>query len=282
MKIGNFELYSILTSGFRLDGGAMFGIIPKPLWEKKAPADKLNRIEMVTRSLLLVDDERRILIDTGNGDKWEEKLRKIYDIDPEMININKSLHLVGLTSEDITDVICTHLHFDHVGGNTSLKNGKIAPTFLNAKYWIQRDNWELANAPSGKDQGSFREEDWRILAENGMIELVDGKEQFIPGIEILLSHGHTTGQMHPIISDDKQKIIYGGDLIPMAAHIALPWVMAYDINPVLTIQEKKKLLPQIVDEQWILFFEHDPQNQAAIIKYDGRNFSLDHSIVIND
>ena len=282
MKIGNFELHSILTSGFRLDGGAMFGIIPKPLWEKKAPADKLNRIEMVTRSLLLVNDQQRILIDTGNGDKWEEKFRQIYDINVEMENINKSLNSVGFTTEDITDVICTHLHFDHVGGNTMKKSGKIVPTFQNATYWIQRENWELANAPSEKDHGSFREEDWRILAENRMIELVNGKEQFIPGIEILLSHGHTTGQMHPIISDSEQKIMYGGDLIPMAAHIALPWVMAYDINPVLTVQEKKKLLPQVVDEQWILFFEHDPHHQAATIKYDGRNFSLDHSIIIND
>ena len=137
MKIGNFELHSILTSGFRLDGGAMFGIIPKPLWEKKAPADKLNRIEMVTRSLLLVNDQQRILIDTGNGDKWEEKFRQIYDINVEMENINKSLNSVGFTTEDITDVICTHLHFDHVGGNTMKKSGKIVPTFQNATYCSQ-------------------------------------------------------------------------------------------------------------------------------------------------
>ena len=153
MKIGSYNLYSIETSEFRLDGGAMFGIIPKTMWRKFSPADDLNRIHLVTRSLLLVNNKRKILIDTGNGTKWEEKYKRIYQIDTSIYNIETSLNKFGYTSEDITDVICTHLHFDHVGGNTKFDEGKIVPTFPNAKYWVSKENWKLANHPSQKEIG---------------------------------------------------------------------------------------------------------------------------------
>ena len=282
MKIGEFELFSIVTSEFKLDGGAMFGIIPKPLWERKAPADDRNRIKMVTRSLLLVNDKRRILVDTGNGNKWQEKFREIYEIDTSNKNLDTSLARVGLTTDDISDVLCTHLHFDHVGGNTSLEGGRIIPTFPNAGYWVQKENWELANSPSEKDQGSFMEADWAVLAENNMVNLVDGKEAFIQGIDIILTYGHTTGQMHPLISDENRTLLYCGDLIPMSAHIPLPWVMAYDIHPVVTIQEKKKHLPRAVNENWILFFEHDPELQACTVQLDGKHYKPNVSINVSD
>jgi len=282
MKIGEFELFSIVTSEFKLDGGAMFGIIPKPLWERKAPADDRNRIKMVTRSLLLVNDKRRILIDTGNGNKWQEKFREIYEIDTSNKNLDTSLARVGLTTDDISDVLCTHLHFDHVGGNTSLEGGRIIPTFPNAGYWIQKENWELANSPSEKDQGSFMEADWAVLAENNMVNLVDGKETFIPGIDIILTYGHTTGQMHPLISDENRTLLYCGDLIPMSAHIPLPWVMAYDIHPVVTIQEKKKHLPRAVNENWILFFEHDPELQACTVQFDGKHYKPKDPVTVSN
>lgn len=260
----------------------MFGIIPKPLWEKEAPADHRNRIQMVTRSLLLVSENHKILVDTGNGDKWKEKFRDIYQIDTDSVNLKSSLQHYGFSPEDITDVLCTHLHFDHVGGNTIVEREKIIPSFPNATYWIQRENWDLANSPSEKDQGSFMEDDWAVLAENGMVNLVSGKEMFLPDIDIVLTHGHTTGQMHPLISDGSKTILYGADLFPMAAHIPLPWVMAYDIQPVLTVEEKKKILPRIVDERWILFFEHDPVHQAATVKLDGKHYRMDKPVVIND
>tara|TARA_B100000029_G_scaffold13726_2_gene14422 strand:- start:4706 stop:5554 length:849 start_codon:yes stop_codon:yes gene_type:complete len=282
MKIGPFTLYSIETSEFGLDGGAMFGIIPKPLWEKQAPADEMNRIGMVTRSLLLVSDEKKILIDTGNGTKWEEKFKKIYNIDTSRYSIEASLAKYGFSAEDITDVICTHLHFDHVGGNTKFENGKIIPTFPNATYWVSQENWDLANHPSQKDSGSFMDIDWTVLAKNGMIQIVDGKESFIDGIETYLTYGHTTGLMHPIVSDGNKSIFYGADIFPMAAHIPVPWVMAYDINPVTTVQEKEKLLPKMVDENWILFFEHDPNVQACTIHQDGKHFKMKESIVISE
>ncbi len=282
MKIGPYQLYSIETSEFALDGGAMFGIIPKPLWEKKAPVDEQNRIEMVTRSLLLISDEHKIIVDSGNGTKWQEKFKDIYKIELENLNLERSLGKYGFTPEDITDVYCTHLHFDHVGGNTKLVDGKLKPVFPNATCWIQNENWELANLPSEKDAGSFMSNDWSVLEENDMIQFVDGRESFLPGIDQLLTYGHTTGMMHPIIGDSSQKLIYMADLIPMAAHIPLPWVMAYDIQPVQTVQEKTEILPRIVDEDWIIFFEHDPVHQASSVQFDGKHYKLKDAVTISE
>ena len=281
MLIGSYQLYSIETSEFALDGGAMFGIIPKPLWEKEVPADEQNRITMVTRSLLLVSDDHKIIIDTGNGTKWQEKFRDIYRIELDNLNLEKSLAKYNFSPGDITDVYCTHLHFDHVGGNTKIVAGKLEPVFPNAKYWVQNENWELANSPSEKDTGSFMSADWSVLFENNMIHFVDGKESFLPEIENHLTYGHTTGLMHPIIGDSTNKLIYMADLIPMAAHIPLPWVMAYDIHPALTVQEKGEILPTIVDEDWIIFFEHDPVYQAATVQFDGKHYRLKDSVIVS-
>ena len=281
MLIGSYQLYSIETSEFALDGGAMFGIIPKPLWEKEVPADEQNRITMVTRSLLLVSDDHKIIIDTGNGTKWQEKFRDIYRIELDNLNLEKSLAKYNFSPGDITDVYCTHLHFDHVGGNTKIVAGKLEPVFPNATYWVQNENWELANSPSEKDAGSFMSADWSVLLENNMIHFVDGKESFLPEIENHLTYGHTTGLMHPIIGDSTNKLIYMADLIPMAAHIPLPWVMAYDIHPALTVQEKGEILPTIVDEDWIIFFEHDPVHQAATVQFDGKHYRLKDSVIVS-
>ncbi len=282
MKIGKYDLYSVETSEFGLDGGAMFGIIPKPVWEKKVPADELNRVNMVTRSLLLVSDEKKILIDTGNGTKWEEKYKQIYDINTDQYNIEKSLGKYGFNSEQITDVICTHMHFDHIGGNTKIKSGEVVPTFPNAKYWISEENWKLANHPSQKDAGSFIEHDWKVLAENQMIEIIDGREPFIEGIETFVTHGHTPGLLHPIVSDGFNKLFYGADIFPMVAHISIPWVMAYDVQTVVTMEEKQKLLQKMEREDWILFFEHDPHVQACTVHKDGKHYKLNKRIQISD
>ena len=282
MKIGKYDLYSVETSEFGLDGGAMFGIIPKPVWGKKVSADELNRVNMVTRSLLLVSDEKKILIDTGNGTKWEEKYKQIYNINTDQYNIEKSLGKYGFSSEQITDVICTHMHFDHIGGNTKIKSGEVVPTFPNAKYWISEENWKLANHPSQKDAGSFIEHDWKVLAENQMIEIIDGREPFIEGIETFVTHGHTPGLLHPIVSDGSNKLFYGADIFPMVAHIPIPWVMAYDVQPVVTMEEKQKLLQKMEREDWILFFEHDPHIQACTVHKDGKHYKLNKEIKISD
>ena len=282
MKVGNYTLYSIETSQFSLDGGAMFGIIPKTLWEKEAPADEYNRIQMVTRSLLVVSNERKIIIDTGNGDKWDDKNRSRYNIDLDKINLSSSLEKYGFIHADITDVFCTHLHFDHAGGNTSIEDGKIVPTFPNATYWIHQDNWDLANSPSEKDRGSYLAENWSVLAENGMIEYVTDRQEFLPGIEIMLTYGHTIGMMHPLIKDGNNTVFYAADIFPMAAHVPLAWVMAYDLNPVQTIKEKRSLLPTMVDKNWTVFFEHDPLRQAGKVTMDGKNYRLKEAVIISE
>ena len=282
MKIGDYDLYSIETSEFSLDGGAMFGIVPKPIWEREAPSDALNRIDMVTRSLLLCSDEKKILIDTGNGTKWEEKYRDIYNIDTSRYNIENSLTKYGFSADDITDIINTHLHFDHAGGNTKIDDGSIVPTFPNAKYWVTKEHWELANHPSQKDSGSFIEHDWKVLAENAMIETVNGNEPFIKGIDSYITQGHTAGLLHPMISDGTKTLFYGADIFPLAAHISIPWVMAYDVQPVVTMKEKEILLPKMQDEEWILFLEHDPNIQACTVHQDGKHFKMNESVLISE
>ena len=280
MKIGQYKLYSIETSEFGLDGGAMFGIIPKIMWEKKAPSDSLNRIKMVTRSLLLVSDSHKILIDTGNGSKWTKKYLELYNIDLSMYNIDSSLKKYGFTVDDITDVVCTHLHFDHAGGNTIYHENNLVPTFSNATYWIGEKNWNLANHPSQKDQGSFMECDWEVLAQNNMIMLV--KDKFLPGLEIYFTEGHTDGLMHPVISDGNKTLFYGADIFPTAAHIPVPWVMSYDLRPAETIKEKDILLKKMHDEEWILFFEHDPIYQACTIGIEGKHYCINKPVIISD
>jgi len=282
MKIGPYHIYSIETSEFGLDGGAMFGIVPKTIWEKCSPADNLNRINMVTRSMLLVSNNKKVLIDTGNGTKWDEKYKKIYNINTSLYNIETSLLKYGYTPEDITDVICTHMHFDHIGGNTKIESGKVVPTFANATYWVSKENWNLANDPSQKDQGSFLEDDWKVLLDNNMIKIISGTEPFIEGINIYLTYGHTEGLIHPIISDGTQTIFYGSDLFPTVAHVPINWVMAYDIQPVVTMKEKEYLLNKMYLEDWILFFEHDPNIQACKIDRDGQKYKIKKSVIVSE
>ena len=280
MKIGQYDLYSIETSEFSLDGGAMFGIIPKTLWKEKLSPDRLNRVDMVTRSLLMVTDNRKVLIDTGNGSKWAKKYLDMYNIDFSKYNILSSLKKSGFETDDITDVICTHLHFDHIGGNTFYQNDIIEPTFPNATYWISKDNWALANQPSVKDQGSFISKDWEVLEKNNMIKLVD--EQFLDGVDIFFTYGHTNGLMHPIISDSNKKLFYGADIFPTHAHLPVPWVMAYDLHPAKTMSEKSKLLKKMYEEEWILFFEHDPFYQACTIDMKGKYYCIKNIVKISE
>jgi len=273
MIIGPYTITPVVTSRFGLDGGAMFGVVPKTLWSRQARVDEQNRIDMVTRTLVLRSADRVILVDTGNGDKWADKYRSIYRIETENYVLPESLTALGIHAEDVTDVICTHLHFDHAGGNTRRKNDRIVPTFPNATYWIQQANWELANAPSEKDRASYLSENWAVLAENGMIKLLDGETELAKGIRLHVVNGHTSGQQLPIVSDGQRSLLYGGDLFPMRAHIPVPWVMAYDIAPMTTIAEKNAILPRMVDEEWILFFEHDPETTACTVTRTDRGFA---------
>lgn len=280
MKIGDYEVYSIETGTFGLDGGAMFSIVPKTIWNKKNPADEKNRIDLSLRSLLIIGNKRCILVDTGIGEKFSEKYREIYKIDHTKHDIYTSLKKHGLVVEDITDVIITHLHFDHAGGSTSLINGALRPTFPKSNYYIQKKHLHLAHKPSVKDAGSFRQEDFMPLEESGKLEVIDGEGEIFPNISLLISNGHTSGLQHVKVSDSNNTLIYCADLIPTTSHIQLPYVMSYDLYPLTTIEEKKTFLDNAVENDWILFFEHDPLTEAVKIKRTEKGFEIKEKIVL--
>jgi glyoxylase-like metal-dependent hydrolase (beta-lactamase superfamily II) len=265
MIIGNYRLASVETGRFALDGGAMFGVVPKALWEKKIPADERNRIGLAVRALLIeeVSGPRKILVDTGIGQKWDAKGQDIYGIDHSTLRLETSLAALGLAPDDITDVLLTHLHFDHAGGATKLAGGKVVPTFPNATYWVQRQNLAWAKNPTEKDRASYLPENWAPLEAAGILKTTDGPGEWLPGIELVLSDGHTRAMQLPHVHGAGGHLIYCADLIPTAAHIPVPWVMGYDNFPITVMEEKKRILERAVAEGWALFFEHDPLGPAA-------------------
>ncbi len=263
MQIGKYSLSIIDSGNFKLDGGAMFGIIPKPLWVKSNPADELNRIKLATRNLLLQSDNKKILIDTGMGNKWNEKAIDIYEIDQSQNSLFNSLKKKNINPEDITDVILTHLHFDHTGGSTINNNGKIEPAFPNAIYYIQKGNLDWAFNPSDRDRGSYIKDNFIPLLDAGVLKIIDGEEKFDDEIDLIIVNGHTFGQQLLKISDAAKTVLFCGDLFPTSSHIPLPYVMGYDLQPLVTVDEKKKILKIALEEEWILFFEHDAFNIGA-------------------
>ena len=265
MKIGNYTIDPIDTGTFALDGGAMFGVVPKPLWSRTNPADDRNRITLAARSLLLRDGKRTILIDNGNGPKFTEKLRDIYRLEDSASNIGASLAALGVGADDVTDVILTHLHFDHAGGSTVLVNGRAVPAFPNARYYVQRKHWEQAMNPTPKDRASFFPDDYLPLKEAGVLEFTDGEGELFPGIRVLVTNGHTTAQQLPLISDGTTTLLFSCDLFPTTAHLPLPYVMAYDLRPLTTLEEKRSVLERAAAERWIIFFEHDPATIACTV-----------------
>jgi len=274
MKIGKYKLSIIESGSFGLDGGAMFGIIPKPLWQKTNLADDVNRVRLATRNLLLESDSKKILIDTGMGDKWDDKSKNIYAVD-EKLSMDSALSGKGLKSDEITDVILTHLHFDHTGGSTIKVNGKLQPAFPNAKYYVQKQNFEWAINPSDRDKGSYIKENFQPLMEEGVLNLINGNKHFDDEIEFFVINGHTFGQQMVKISDGKNTFVFCSDLIPFYSHIPLHYIMGYDLQPLVTLQEKKKYLKIAVEENWKLFFGHDPEIAFATVKKFGEGYLVD-------
>ncbi|RME56547.1 MAG: MBL fold metallo-hydrolase, partial [Deltaproteobacteria bacterium] len=262
-----FEVFPVETGHFRLDGGAMFGVVPRVLWEKDHVPDEQNRIELALRVLLLVDEPHRILIDTGIGKKWDARKTRMFGIDHGEIDLERSLRNLGVSPEDITDVILTHLHFDHAGGATKVVDGRVVPTFPNARYFVQRAHWEHALHPTEKDRASFIRDDFLPLEAAGSLVLLDGTEgfPFAGAIDLIRSDGHTTALQLPRISDGEMTLVYCADLIPTRSHVRIPWVMGFDLRPLETIAEKKAILSQAAQEKWMLFLEHEPRPHAAIV-----------------
>ncbi len=278
MKFGKYEIHSIETGRFALDGGAMFGVVPWVFWSKTNPPDSRQRITLAARCLLLIGDGKVILVDNGNGTKWPDKLKDIYRLDNSVFDLEKSLLSYGVSVSDITDVILTHLHFDHCGGSTRVEGGKIVPTFRNAKHYVQRAHWELSQRPTEKDRGSFMKDDFTVLNESGMLTFVEGEQELFSGIDLVVCNGHTSAQQLPLISDGSTKMLFCCDLVPTASHIPFPYIMGYDVRPLVTLEEKKKILPRAEKEGWILFLEHDPDSEAVTLKQGEKGLVVDRQL----
>ncbi|MFN4246995.1 MAG: MBL fold metallo-hydrolase [Flavipsychrobacter sp.] len=266
------KLYSINAGYFKLDGGAMHGVVPKSMWQKVNPADDNNMCSWAMRCLLIDTGDRKILIDNGMGDKQDAKFFGHYFPHGED-SVASSLAKHGFTHADITDVFLTHLHFDHCGGSIVRDGDKLVPAFPNATYWSNKAHWNSATAPNEREKASFLKENILPIQESGKlqwVEVADG-EEWAPGIRIRYVQGHTDNMMLPQIDYNGQTIFFCADLIPSTAHISMPWVMAYDMRPLDTLNEKRAILKEAADNNWILFFEHDAKNEACtLINDNGR------------
>lgn len=273
MKIGKYQIRIIESGYFYLDGGAMFGIIPKPLWEKTNPADEANRIKLATRNLLLISEDKKILVDTGMGKKWLGKASEIYRIEQNEFSLKSSLAALQIKSDDITDVLLTHLHFDHTGGSTEIIDGKLYPSFQNAKYYVSEKNFEWALKPSERDKGSYIKDNFLPLSENSVLEFLKDKF-FDDEIELIEVNGHTFGMHLVKIMDSGATLLFCADLIPTSSHIPIPYVMGYDLQPLDSMKEKNQILQKAVDQNWILCFEHDPFHAFASVEKTDKGFKV--------
>jgi len=272
------KLYSINTGYFKLDGGAMFGVVPKSIWNKINPADENNLCSWALRCLLIEDGNKLILIDTGIGNKQDAKFFGHYYLHGDD-TLEKSLAKHGFSKKEITDVILTHLHFDHCGGAIDKINGKLVATFENATYWSNEEHWEWAVNPNDREKASFLKENILPIKESGKLKLVEvaegknnrpGKISFNDTISLRFVNGHTRSMMLPQIKYKDKTIVYMADLLPSHGHIPIPYVMAYDMFPLTTINEKKSFLKEALDNDYILFFEHDPQYECCTLQQTDR------------
>ena len=289
-------LHVINTGFFKLDGGAMFGVVPKSIWQKTNPADENNLCTWIMRCLLIEADDRKILVDTGAGDKQDDKFKSQFEPFGED-NLLQSLENQGVRVEDITDVFLTHLHFDHCGGavsNAQLENGQnteggassvLKPTFPNAIYWSNQKHWDWAMKPNAREAASFLKENFVPLQEHGVLKMIEKVDnfQFIENIQIQFTNGHTEAMMMLKITVGDKTLLYCADSLPSKWHIGLPYIMAYDVRPLESLKEKTALLEAAATEGWYLFFEHDPTTECATVKKDERErIVLDKTFMLNE
>jgi glyoxylase-like metal-dependent hydrolase (beta-lactamase superfamily II) len=284
------NLYTINTGHFKLDGGAMFGVVPKSIWNKLNPADENNMCNWALRCLLIEDGNRLILIDTGNGTKQDEKFWSHYYLHGDE-TLHSSLAKHGFSADDITDVILTHLHFDHCGGAIEIKDGKLVTAFKNATYWSNEAHWDWAVHPNAREKASFLKENILPIQESGQLKFIEvGKQQknrlaetiFSENISIRFVSGHTEAMMLPQINYNGKTIVYMADLLPSAAHIPLPYVMGYDMFPLTTLNEKKAFLDEAVAGDYILFFEHDPKIECCTLQQTERGVRVKEAFALKD
>lgn len=277
------KLHVIETELFKLDGGAMFGVVPKVIWNKLHPADDNNLCTWAMRCLLVEDGDRKILIDTGIGDKQDAKFMGHYYLHGEH-SLDKSLQEKGFAHEDITDVFLTHLHFDHCGGSIIKKDGKLVPRFPNASYWSNRTHWETATQPNAREKASFLKENILPIQESGKLQFIPEEQDyaFTEHIRVRFAYGHTAAMMIPLIQYKGKTIAYMADLLPSRHHIPLPYVMAYDMQPLVTLKEKKAFLEEAAAHNFVLFFEHDPDAECCTLKVTEKGIREDKAFPLSE
>lgn len=283
------KLYPIQCGKFKLDGGAMFGVVPKTLWQRTNTADENNLIELGTRSLLVEDGKKLILIDCGLGNKQDEKFFGHYSLWGDD-TLDKNLKKYGFIKEDITDVFLTHLHFDHCGGAVEWNSDRSGyrPAFKNAQFWTNENHWEWATNPNPREKASFLKENIMPMQESGQLNFLpipqNGNYGFAPDLkmDVIFVDGHTEKQMLPVIQYQEKTIVFAADLIPTVGHIPQVYVMGYDTRPLLTMEEKAKFLKQCVDNEYLLFFEHDAHHELASLKMTEKGIRLDETFTMTD
>ncbi len=266
------KLFVVETENFKVDGGAMFGVIPKSMWQKVYPADENNMCNLANRCLLIDTGSHKILVDTGIGNKHDEKFLSHIYVNGDG-NLLKSLQKSGYSNYDITDVIFTHLHWDHCAGATYYNEKKeLCLTFPNATYWSSRKQWDWAMNPNIREKAAFQQENLLPLLQSGKLNLLDNDIELFPGIQLQITDGHTLGMISLIIHTEKHIIALPADLIPTAAHISLPWISAYDIQPMILLNDKAHFLNKAVEQNWVLFFEHDIFTECCTVQKTEKGF----------
>lgn len=264
MKLGNLEFHILLDGHVYLDGGAMFGVIPKVMWEKKVPADARNRIQLAMNCLLIHAGGKNILVETGAGGKMGPKMHDIYGLDGPFLN--DRLHDHGLDRTEIDIVINTHLHFDHCGGNTRVEKDKVVASYPNAKYVVQRGEFEHAKNPNERDRASYFLENYVPIEAAGKLALLEADRALAPGVELIRVPGHTANMQCVKLTGGGKTAFFFADLVPTAAHLPLPWIMGYDLYPMTTLENKKKWIPEVIQEGWIALFGHDAKTPAGHVR----------------
>jgi len=277
------RLYTIDTGFFKLDGGGMFGVVPKALWSSTNPADENNLCSWAMRSLLIEDGDKLILIDNGIGDKQDDKFLRHYYLHGD-VNLHSSLAQHGFLADDVTDVFLTHLHFDHCGGSVKWNKSRTGfeMTFKNAKYWSNIDHWNWATVPNNREKASFLRENIIPIKESGHLNFVEKEKNIFPNFDALFVDGHTDSQMIPHITYKDKIIVFAADLLPSTGHIPLPYIMGYDTRPLLTLTEKEKFLKEAVDQEYIVFLQHDNYSECCTVEQSERGVKLKDTFKLAD